>query len=69
MHARECRPISGLSGPFAGRTDRVVPLPNTEFLDRRLPTSRVVILDAGHFAWEEAPTEYASVILDSITGN
>jgi pimeloyl-ACP methyl ester carboxylesterase len=28
-----------------------------------------VIIDAGHFVWEEAPAEYASVVLDSITGN
>jgi pimeloyl-ACP methyl ester carboxylesterase len=52
-----------------GRRDRVVPLANAEFLDQRLPTSRLVIIDAGHFAWEEAPTEYASIILDSITGD
>ena len=52
-----------------GSHDRVVPLANAEFLDQRLPTSRVVIIDAGHFAWEEAPEEYASTVLDSITGN
>ncbi len=52
-----------------GRHDRVVPLANAEFLDERLPTSRLVVIDAGHFVWEEAPAEYASVILDSITGN
>jgi pimeloyl-ACP methyl ester carboxylesterase len=52
-----------------GRHDRVVPLPNAEFLDQRLPTSRLVIIDAGHFAWEETPAHYASIILDSITGN
>jgi len=52
-----------------GRHDRVVPLANAEFLDQRLPTSRVVIIDAGHFAWEEAPAKYASAVLDSITGN
>ena len=52
-----------------GRHDRVVPLANAEFLNQRLPTSRVVIVDAGHFAWEETPTQYASIILDSITGN
>ena len=39
----------------------------TEFLDERLPTSRLAIIDAGHFVWEEAPAEYASIILDSIT--
>ena len=52
-----------------GRHDRVVPLANAEFLDARLPTSRHVIVEAGHFVWEEAPTEYASIILDAITGN
>ncbi len=52
-----------------GRRDRVVPLANAEFLDQRLPTSRVVIIEAGHFAWEEAPPQYASTVLDSITGN
>ena len=49
-----------------GRHDRVVPLANAEFLDERLPNSRLAILDAGHFVWEEAPTEYASIVLDSI---
>jgi pimeloyl-ACP methyl ester carboxylesterase len=49
-----------------GRYDRVVPLANVEFLDERLPSSRLVIVDAGHFVWEEAPAEYASIILDSI---
>ena len=53
---------------ISGRHDRVVPLANAEFLDQRLPTSRLVIIDAGHFVWEEAPKEYASVILDSLTG-
>jgi pimeloyl-ACP methyl ester carboxylesterase len=54
---------------ITGRHDRVVPLANADFLDERLPTSRVVIVDAGHFVWEEAPTEDASVIIDSIAGN
>ena len=44
-----------------GRHDRVVPLANAEYLDARLPNSRIVIIDAGHFVWEEAPAEYASV--------
>jgi pimeloyl-ACP methyl ester carboxylesterase len=52
-----------------GRHDRVVPLANAEFLHQRLPTSRLVIIDAGHFVWEEAPAKYASAVLDSITGN
>ena len=52
---------------IAGRGDSVVPLANAEFLDARLPNSRLVIIDTGHFVWEEAPAEYASAILDSIT--
>jgi pimeloyl-ACP methyl ester carboxylesterase len=52
-----------------GRHDRVVPLANAEFLDERLPNSRLAIIDAGHFVWEEAPAEYASIVLDSITAS
>jgi len=50
-----------------GSHDRVVPVANAEFLDERLPNSRLAIIDAGHFVWEEAPVEYASTILDSLT--
>jgi len=49
-----------------GRHDPVVPLANAEFLDERLPTSRLRVIDAGHFIWEEAPAEYASIVLASI---
>ena len=49
-----------------GRRDRVVPVANAEFLDQRLPDSRLALIDAGHFVWEEAPAEYASIVLDSI---
>jgi len=52
-----------------GRYDRVVPLSNAEFLDERLPHSHLAIIDAGHFVWEEAPAEYASIIIDAITGS
>ena len=51
-----------------GRNDRVVPVANAEFLDQRLPNSRLALVDTGHFAWEEAPAEYAAIILASITG-
>ncbi|HMG64201.1 MAG TPA: alpha/beta hydrolase, partial [Streptosporangiaceae bacterium] len=51
-----------------GSRDRVVPVANAEFLDQRLPTSRLVIIDAGHFVWEEEPAKYASAILDAVTG-
>jgi pimeloyl-ACP methyl ester carboxylesterase len=52
-----------------GRHDRVVPVANAEFLDERLPNSRLEIIDAGHFVWEEAPAAYASAILESLTPN
>jgi pimeloyl-ACP methyl ester carboxylesterase len=45
-----------------GRHDPVVPLANAEFLDERLPNSRLVIIDAGHMVWEEAPLEYAAAV-------
>jgi len=50
-----------------GRHDRVVPVANAEFLDEPLPNSRVVLIEGGHFIWEESPAEYAAVILDSIS--
>jgi pimeloyl-ACP methyl ester carboxylesterase len=62
--------LPGITTPVTlinGRHDRVVPLSNAEFLAARLPDSRVVALDAGHFVWEEAPEQYAAAILDAIT--
>ena len=61
--------LSQISMPatiISGRHDQVVPLANAEFLNDRLPNSRLVIIDAGHFLWEEAPAELASTILESI---
>jgi pimeloyl-ACP methyl ester carboxylesterase len=29
----------------------------------------VTLIDAGHFVWEEAPADYAAVIVDAITGD
>jgi pimeloyl-ACP methyl ester carboxylesterase len=51
-----------------GRDDRVVPVSNAEFLHQRLPNSRLRIIDAGHFVWEEKPDEHASIILSSLPG-
>ncbi|MEJ8670773.1 MULTISPECIES: alpha/beta fold hydrolase [unclassified Streptomyces] len=45
-----------------GRDDNVVPVENAEYLDERLPDSRLDIIDAGHFVWEEAADAYAEVI-------
>lgn len=49
-----------------GRHDRVVPLGNAEFLDDRLPDSRLAVIEGGHFIWEEKPAEYAAIVLESI---
>jgi pimeloyl-ACP methyl ester carboxylesterase len=49
---------------IAGGRDRVVPLGNAEFLAERLPRSTLTMVDAGHFVWEEAPGEYASIVTD-----
>jgi len=50
-----------------GRDDPVVPLANAAFLDERLPNSRVVVIDGGHFIWEEAPADYAAAVLEAIS--
>jgi pimeloyl-ACP methyl ester carboxylesterase len=47
---------------IAGGRDAVVPLVNAEFLAERLPHSTLTMVDAGHFVWEEAPGEYASIV-------
>ncbi len=62
--------LPGIATPVTivnGRHDRVVPVANAEFLHARLPESRLALIDAGHFVWEEAPEEYASIILDAIS--
>jgi len=48
---------------IAGRRDRAVPPVNAEYLRERLPNSRLDIIDAGHFTWEDAADEYASLVM------
>ena len=45
-----------------------MPLANAEYLHARLPNSRLDVLDTGHFAWEEAPGQYAGIVAAWITG-
>jgi pimeloyl-ACP methyl ester carboxylesterase len=45
-----------------GGQDRAVPPVNGEFLHDRLPKSRLDVIDAGHFTWEDAPDEYAELL-------
>ena len=66
------RLLPGIATPVTlvnGAHDRVVPVSNAEFLHERLPNSRLAIIDAGHFVWEEEPAQYASIILAAIAGS
>ena len=47
---------------IAGARDPAVPPVNAEYLHERLPDSRLDILDAGHFTWEDAADEYAALV-------
>jgi len=48
---------------IAGRRDRAVPPVNAEYLHELLPNSKLDIIDAGHFTWEDAADEYASLVM------
>ena len=47
---------------IAGRHDQAVPPANSEYLHKRLPHSKLDILDAGHFTWEDAADQYAALV-------
>jgi pimeloyl-ACP methyl ester carboxylesterase len=47
---------------ISGARDSVVPPVNGEFLHRRLPKSKLDVVDAGHFVWEDAADEYAALV-------
>ncbi len=58
--------LSGIQTPVqigCGRDDPLVPTPNQEFLHARLPNSKMNLLPAGHFAWEEVPELYGDVLM------
>jgi len=57
--------LPGIQTPvqvIAGARDPVVPPVNAEFLHERLPHSKLDIIDAGHFTWEDAADEYAALV-------
>jgi pimeloyl-ACP methyl ester carboxylesterase len=57
--------LPGIETPVqivCGRDDLLVPTPNQEFLHARLPHSRMDLLPAGHFAWEEVPDLYGEIL-------
>ena len=47
---------------IAGAQDPVVPPANAEYLHERLPKSKLDIIDAGHFTWEDAADQYAALV-------
>ncbi|KJK52071.1 hypothetical protein UK23_04915 [Lentzea aerocolonigenes] len=47
-----------------GKNDPVVPVSNVEYLHGKLPNSKLDVIDAGHFAWEENADEYARMITE-----
>ncbi|MCW3043197.1 MAG: hypothetical protein JWL57_1355 [Actinobacteria bacterium] len=47
---------------IAGGRDPAVPPVNAEFLHERLPNSKLDIIDAGHFTWEDRADEYAALV-------
>ena len=59
--------LPGIETPVqivCGRDDPLVPTPNQEFLHARLPHSRMDLLPAGHFAWEEVPDLYGEILIE-----
>ena len=46
---------------IAGAHDKAVPPVNAEFLAQRLPRSKLDVIDAGHFTWEDAAAEFAAL--------
>ena len=39
-----------------------MPPVNAEFLHERLPQSKLDVIDAGHFTWEDGADEYAALV-------
>ncbi|RAS70943.1 pimeloyl-ACP methyl ester carboxylesterase [Lentzea atacamensis] len=47
-----------------GAHDPVVPVSNVEHLHSKLPNSKLDVVDAGHFVWEENADEYARIVTE-----
>ena len=57
--------LPGIQTPvlnIAGGRDRAVPPANSEYLHQRLPHSKLEIIDAGHFTWEDGADEFAALV-------
>jgi pimeloyl-ACP methyl ester carboxylesterase len=49
---------------IGGLWDWAVPPSNHRYLDQRLPNSHMDMIDAGHFTWEDAASQYAQIVAD-----
>ena len=47
---------------IGGLWDWAVPPSNHRYLDQRLPNSKLDLIDAGHFTWEDAADTYADLV-------
>jgi pimeloyl-ACP methyl ester carboxylesterase len=57
--------LPGIETPvqiIGGMWDWAVPPSNHRYLDRKLPNSKLDLLDAAHFPWEDAPDQYADLV-------
>ena len=52
----------------AGRHDDLVPWSNNQYLAAVLPNAEIHSLEAGHYAWEQAPDEYGRLVADWVSG-
>lgn len=52
---------------FAAADDPLVPVSNGRYLADRIPGSELTIMPASHFAWEEVPDQFASIVADWVT--
>ena len=52
---------------FAAADDPLVPVSNGEYLAERIPGSKLTILPASHFAWEEIPDQFAAIVADWVS--
>ena len=53
---------------ISSRRDVLVPPVNGEYLHERLPYSKLDLLDAGHYPWEDVADQYAAIILAWVNG-
>jgi pimeloyl-ACP methyl ester carboxylesterase len=63
--------LASISTPVLGiwgEKDPLVPPINANLLLQKLPKSRAIYLDAGHFVWEQQPEAYATAVLDWVKG-